>query len=266
MGDELHAFDACFRPIADEKGVVQFIVPSGFDITPRIRAEKRLQQTTDRLLFLSRRLLEILETERRQLARELHDEIGQALTAAKINLQTVQRYPEPDTIVERLDESIAVVDNALMQVRSMSLELRPPLLDDLGLDAALRWLAEQQSRRAGLRIELQGAATTRYPSEVETACFRVAQEALTNVVRHARARSVVMKLEAIGGMLHLRVKDDGGGFDVQAARRRGMTGDSLGLVGMEERAILVGGEIEWHSAPGATEVHAWFPLDREASA
>jgi signal transduction histidine kinase len=231
------------------------------------RSFDAIRLASERTQSLSRQLLEIQETDRRQLARELHDELGQALTATKINLQSLQRYPEPATIAARLGESIVIVDRALGQVRSLSLELRPPLLDDLGLAAALRWLADQHACRAELRVEFRSsAADARFDAAVETACFRVAQEALTNVVRHAGARHVTIELQALEDMLHLRVIDDGAGFDVPAARRRASKGASLGLLGMEERVLLAGGGIEWRSSPGqGAEVHAWLPLPRPAA-
>lgn len=236
------------------------------DITSRRESETKLQLANDRLQALSHRLLEIQETERRQIARELHDEIGQVLTATKINLQSLKRYPEPATITDRLSESIGIVERALGQVRSLSLELRPPLLDDLGLAAALRWLADQHAHRTGLRVEFRSSAVdARFDAALETACFRVAQEALNNVVKHAGARHATVELQTQSDGLHLLLSDDGTGFDVLAARLRAAHGASLGLLGMEERATLAGGGIEWRSTPGkGTEVHAWFPLQQPA--
>jgi len=192
----------------------------------------------------------------------LHDEIGQALTATKINLQSLQRYPEPATIAARLGESVGIVERALGQVRSLSLELRPPLLDDLGLAAALRWLTDQHTRRTDLRVEFRSSSVdARFDAAAETACFRVAQEALNNICRYAGARHVAVELQVRDGGLHLLVSDDGAGFDVPAARLRAAQGASLGLLGMEERATLAGGGIEWRSTPGrGSEVHAWFLL------
>lgn len=264
-GGRRASIDLTLHPLRNGFGDVHYIVLSAVDITERRAAERLLRDTSDRLLLLSRRLLEIQESERRQVARELHDEIGQALTAAKITLQTLQRYPDPSAVDLRLDDGIAVIDRALTQIRSISLELRPPLLDDLGLGAALRWFAEQQQKHTGLSIEFRGATAARYDADLEIACFRVAQEAVNNVVRHARASHAVMTLETGQGMLHLRVRDDGVGFDTATARRRAAGGESLGLVGMEERSMLVGGGIEWSSQAGSTEVHAWFPVGGEES-
>ncbi|HWY77283.1 MAG TPA: PAS domain-containing protein [Verrucomicrobiae bacterium] len=225
------------------------------EVSVRKRVEEALQT-------LSHRLLELQETERRHLARELHDEIGQGLTALKINLQAVQRLGEAAQFAPRLLDSIGIVDRILKQVRDLSLDLRPSMLDDLGLCAALRWYADQQGQRAGLRIQFACAdLDTRLEPAVETACFRVAQEALTNVVRHARASKVLVRLETDGPSLHLAVCDDGAGFDPEKLRRHPDPDSRLGLLGMEERASLIGGRIEFRSAPRqGTEVHAWFPL------
>ncbi len=237
-------------------------ITSLIDITERKQTEEALQQAHHRLQSLSHRLLEIQETERRQLARELHDEIGQALTATKINLQSLRKFPDPAALAVRLEDSTAIVERAIGQVRSLSLELRPPLLDDLGLGAALRWLFDQHSQRAGLRVDFNGGLLdTRFDGVVETAAFRVAQEALSNIVKHAMAERISVGLEVQDGWLHLRVRDDGAGFDVAARRDKASQGASLGLISMEERAGLAGGGIEWTSgANEGTEVHAWFAL------
>jgi PAS domain S-box-containing protein len=238
------------------------------DVTERKRSDEMLRQSNDRLRSLSGRLLDIQETERRQLARELHDEIGQALTAAKINLQSLQRYPDPTAVAPRLADGVRIVERALQQVRSLSLSLRPPLLDDLGLAAALRWLVDERARRTDTQVEfLDGVSESRFDAATEIACFRIAQEALNNVDKHSGARNVVVNLQVQHDALHLRVLDDGAGFDVVVARGHAARGASLGLLGMEERAMLAGGDVEWHSVLGrSTEVHAWFPLHMASDA
>lgn len=232
------------------------------DVTERAEAETALRMATERLQMLSRRLLEIQETERRRLAIELHDEIGQALTAAKINLQSLQRFPEPANLARRLEDSVQIVDRAFNQVRSLSLELRPSLLDDLGLASAVRWLTAQHAARAGVALHfVSELGDARFEPAVEIASFRIIQEAVNNIVKHAGATAMTVDLRETGDVLHVRVGDDGAGFDVVAARQRAARAASLGMLGMEERASLGSGNIEWLSAPGLhTEVHAWFPL------
>ena len=150
----------------------------------------------------------------------------------------------------------------LEQVHDISLDLRPSILDDLGLEPALRWYTERQAALVELKAEFHGGSLEqRLDPVIETECFRIAQEALTNVVRHAQAKSVTVELREEDGQLHLRVRDDGVGFDVAVVRERAVRGTSLGLLSMEERAVLAGGRLEFNSAPGrGTEVHAWFPL------
>jgi signal transduction histidine kinase len=234
------------------------------DISEHKQAEAALRQTNERLQELSRRLFQVQEDERRHLARELHDQMGQALTAAKLNLQAAQRLEERGLIARKLDDGIAVLETLLQQARQISLDLRPPLLDDLGLVPALRWYLDQQAQRAGLRIEFfADPALERMSPEIETACFRVAQEALTNVVRHARAQTVSVELHRTPEALHLVVRDDGIGFDVMTAEQ----GASLGLLGMRERVALLAGEMDCKSAPGrGTEIHAFFPVRTRSDA
>jgi signal transduction histidine kinase len=225
------------------------------DIGDRKRAEEILET-------FSQKLIETQEGERQRVARELHDEIGQVLTAIRLNLNAVQHSLNSSPVAQKLDESMAIIDRALQQVRELSLDLRPMALDDLGLVAALRWYVDREAQRRGFAPEFSAGDLERLPPELETACFRIAQEALTNVVRHAKAKYVRVELSQSGDELHLIVRDDGIGFD--PAGIGGSPSDvKLGLLGMRERALIVGGTIEVVSAPGkGTEVHSRFPLKR----
>jgi signal transduction histidine kinase len=222
----------------------------------------QVQAGRERLEALSHRLLAAQETERRRLARELHDEIGQTLSMVKIDLQAMQHLAAAAALEAYLVESIAIVERALQQVRSLSVELRPSLLDDLGLVPALRWYIDRQAQRAGLVANfVADSLAARLPAELETACFRVAQEALTNVLRYAQARRLEVELRRHEAELELVIRDDGVGFDVPAALARATGGASLGLLGMQERALLVGGQLEIESRLGqGTEIRASFPL------
>ena len=159
-------------------------------------------------------------------------------------------------------ESIALVDGAIARMRELAQDLRPPLLDDFGLEASLRWYVEREAKRAGLACRLAlGPLARRPPATAETTCFRVAQEALTNVIRHAQARSVEVEIRETHGMLDLVVRDDGQGFDVAAARTRAAQGGSQGLLSMQERVALVGGTLDIDSSPGrGTAIRARIPL------
>lgn len=224
--------------------------------------EQERQRSSQKLQALSQKLVEVQESERRQIARELHDEIGQSLTAAEINLQAALRMKGCSGLERRLEDSIRAVERVLEQVHDLSLNLRPSMLDDLGLEPALRWYTHRQAELTGLRAEFRADPLEgRLNPLIETECFRVAQEALTNVVRHAQATSVSVELTKTDGQLELSVRDDGIGFDVNSLRDKAVNGASLGLLSMEERASLAGGGLELRSIPGqGTEVHAWFPL------
>lgn len=227
------------------------------------RLFEEVKVSREQLQRLSHRLIEVQEAERRTIAGELHDEIGQALTIVKMNLQAVQRLSGNTETESYLSETVASVEHALDQVRNLSLDLRPSLLDDLGLVAALRWYVARQTRLAGFVLhfsadELGGRLTP----ALETACFRVAQEALTNVVRHAQAHEVWVALHC-QGELCLTIRDDGVGFNVAAAQAHAAHGGSFGLLGMRERVGIVGGRLTISSSPGhGSQIHACFSLQR----
>jgi PAS domain S-box-containing protein len=220
-----------------------------------------------RLRLLSRKLIGAQEAERRRIAREMHDEVGQTLTALKLQLQALGAVTGAagagGEAEARLGECVVTVEQTIAQVRNLSVDLRPSLLDDLGLVAALRSYAARQSGLSGVAISMASDESEPRPGpDVETSCFRVVQEALTNVIRHARARSVRIELKQGEGRLRLTVRDDGVGFDLSEARARASRGESLGLLGMHERVALLGGSFRIDSAPGqGTTVRAAFPLE-----
>ena len=255
-------------PLRDANGNVTALVGVTRDITNRRNAEQNqkqiensLRETSERLRRLSESVLAMLEADRRRVARELHDEIGQVLTAVSINLKVVQSKAH-ESLWPRLDESMKIVDRALQQVRNMSLELRPSMLDDFGLEAALNWYVRGFEERTGIRTQFVAAAPGYdTPETIRTTCFRVVQEALTNVARHAKAQNVLVELRPDSESIRLLIQDDGLGFDHQAAMVRASLGASLGLLGMQERAQLIGGELEIESKPGrGTTVAVWLPL------
>lgn len=223
------------------------------DITERKRAEQALRS-------YSRQLIEAQEAERQHIARELHDQIGQVLTAIRINLQSVGNSCDTGESRSLVDQGVGLVDAAIDQVRNLSFELRPSLLDNLGLTAALRWYCDQYTQRTGIRIRSVSNLSERQirlRQELETACFRIVQEALTNVVRHARAENVFIDLTQVDHQIVLSVKDDGIGF-IGKTNRGAAT--SLGLRGMKERALALGGTLKIVSGPAqGTEIRASFP-------
>ena len=239
-----------------EKGKPVGVQGVARDMTERKRAQEALRT-------YSQRLIEAQEAERQVIARELHDEIGQVLTVVRINLQSLQHSAQSGSQPSSIDDSLIIVDEALDRVRELSLNLRPSVLDNLGLSSALRWYVDRYARRSGIVADLQSDLEDgrRLGVELETACFRIVQEALTNVVRHARATRVLVRLTRSNGNLDLEIKDNGVGFNVDALLKASPPVWALGLRGMEERAIAVQGHLEIESTPmRGTEVRASFSL------
>ena len=250
--------DVGYDPLRDDEGEICGAVVSIRDITERHAVEQALEESNRRIRVVAQRWLDAQEVERRRIARELHDEIGQSLTAVKIMMSSASPAPAKD--------GVQLVDSLINTVRALSLDLRPSLLDDFGLMPALKSHLNRQSVRSGIDMNFESVGEIgRFSAEIETACYRVAQEALTNVIRHARAQHVAVKLTHDHGVLRLLVRDDGVGFDV--CSYTGLESrESFGLLGMRERVELVGGEIEIESAPGSgTEVRARFPLPETAA-
>jgi PAS domain S-box-containing protein len=217
----------------------------------------------EQLEILSQRLIELQESERRHVARELHDEIGQQLTGLRFLLDTVQSAPS-QVAAERLGEAAVVIQDLLGRVRNLSLELRPAMLDDLGLLPALLSLFDRYTRQSGVRVEFEHAGLDeRLSGELETAAYRIVQETLTNVARHAGVNEVTVRAGRDAGVLRVQVTDHGAGFECDGVLRTRQTG---GLAGMRERAALLGGSMTIESAPGAgTRLTAEFPCPRTKS-
>jgi PAS domain S-box-containing protein len=243
--------------IRKPSGEPDFAVGILQDITARKKAEaerERLHQAVAEsraeLEVLSRRLIEAQEVERSHLARELHDEIGPVLTTVNLTLEAVRARAAPDA-ADRIDESRRVVDRAIEQVRGLSLDLRPASLDLLGLEPALRAYLTRQAAHGGLALAFTSSlGDERLPPTLETVCFRVVQEATTNVLRHARATWLDVDLHRTDAEVRLTIRDDGAGFEISGVRERVLRGEGFGLVGMRERVQLFGGRIDVESAPG----------------
>lgn len=227
-----------------ENGVMIGVQGIARDITERKLAQDALQ-------MFSRQLIQAQEDERRRIARELHDQIGQILTAVKMNLYTVQRFGLGSEASSYMKDNIEAVDEALCLVRDLSIDLRPPVLDDLGLVTAIGWYVDRYTKRTGLNVDVVielADPNERFTRDLETACFRIAQAALTNVVRHANASQVIVQLSKTAKTLTLVVKDNGVGFDLKSLRKRASRAATLGLISMQERAHAAGGTIEINSA------------------
>jgi PAS domain S-box-containing protein len=230
----------------------------GQDITERKRAEDQLNASFNHLRALTARLQSIREEERKRVAREIHDDLGQSLTSIKIDLASLIRALPADQISEsaKAESILRLVDQTIQSVRRIATELRPGILDDLGLVAAVEWAAEEFAARSGTRLWLDlPREDLVIDQESATAVFRIFQETLTNVTRHAQATQVEVHLGKEGGSIVLEVRDNGRGMNEDLA-----TAGSLGILGMRERALLLKGKLTIHSAPGlGTTVTVWIP-------
>jgi len=212
------------------------------------------------LSTLSRLLVKAQEAERRSLARELHDEIGQALTALKILLEMAASDTNGSSAIRHdLAVAVSIVTDLMARVRDLSLNLRPALLDDFGLRAALEWCIQRFRLTTRIEVDFTYSVTSkRFPQEIETAAYRIIQEAITNAARHAQVGRVEVSLHEGKNVLELEICDQGVGFNVDAAMSTEMSAGLLGLVG---RISLLGGTTNIVSMPGAgTQVIAQIPL------
>lgn len=240
-------------PLWGSDGDFQGIIESIHDVTERVRAEEALQQYAEHLRALTAQLAEVAEAERQRLARELHDQVGQRLTALGINLNIIRTQMSEETgdaIRSRIDDSLSLVEQTVERIRDVMARLRPSVLDDYGLVAALHWYGEQSARRTGIAIVVEGEEPVpRLATHVESALFRIAQEALTNVAKHAQATNVMVTMQVQGEIVRLVITDDGIGFDPTPRVEPG-GGHGWGLLTMAERAEAVGGCCRIQSVPG----------------
>jgi len=229
------------------------------------RAEKSkalMEEAFAGMRNLTARLELAKEQERLVLARELHDELGQMLTAAKINLQIAGRNPADAANGKRLQDSVDMIDQMIRQVRDISLSLRPPLLDAAGLVPALEYFLGALEKRSGIPIRLDAEDAGKGASpEVRTTVFRIIQEAVNNAIRHASASSIHVSLRTRGSSIEISIRDDGCGFDAGAIEQRIRRGEHLGLLGMYERVLGAGGSFRLESEPGeGCVIHATVPV------
>jgi PAS domain S-box-containing protein len=254
------AVNVSSAPLLDANGSVKGAIGILEDITERKRVEEEREQLLDqlrrareRMQELSRRLVESQEAERRDLSRELHDEVGQNLTALSLNLNIIENLiPEKvaKKIKDRVDDSQKLVEETVVRIRDVMARLRPPVLDDYGLFAALNWFGKQFEERTGIAVTLSGdELADRFPLKTETALFRITQEALTNITKHARASQVTLTLESRDDGLRLIIADNGMGFDPEVHHQPG-TRPEWGLINMRERALSIGGQLQVETAPG----------------
>lgn len=255
-------------PLFGKEGRICAGVITNQDITAFKRTQDDLARTRNELEALTADLIEVRERERQRIARDLHDGVGQGLSALKMALAGARARVGDATGGSAIDQAVAIADELMTEVREIARALRPPQLDDLGLVAALRWHVDRSVRASGLASRFIGnLGEARLPGEIEVAAFRIAQEAISNAVQHGHAHAVTILLSRHDRTLELRVEDDGIGFDPQQRLADGR--HHLGLIGMRERIQALGGEFILDSIPGSgTVVRALFPLpdDNAASA
>lgn len=253
-------FQGVVRDITERKAAEQAIAEA---LAAERAARAALQASEARLRGIGERLVAVQEEERRHLARELHDEIGQSLTALNLMLSFAPTLPS-EQAATRLRDARAQVAEIIAKVRQRSLDLRPGLLDDLGLLAALEWYVARYTRQTGIKVNFIAATLElRLAPEIELTAYRIVQEGLTNVARHAEVAEVRLRVWVADDRLMLQVEDQGRGMEVDAALA---AGTSSGLVGMRERVSLLGGELTLNSEPGqGTLLLADLPLRPRAS-
>jgi PAS domain S-box-containing protein len=249
-GGEEFPVDASISQLDTAQGKLYTVILR--DVTERVRAQEELGA-------FAAAAHAIRESEKTRVARELHDELAQSLTALKMDTIWVRDNLQaaPSRAGERLDVMLSMLDGAVASTRRIAADLRPLLLDDLGLAPAIDWLAGSFTQRHGVPVDLELDEDLELPEPYATAVFRIVQESLQNVAKHARAEHAWVTLASDGRTVSLEVKDDGIGFDVNAPR----AATSLGLMGLRERAQLLKGEVELESAPGeGTAVRVQIPL------
>lgn len=254
----LYPEEMSITPVRDARGTISHFIAIKQDVTEKKRAEAELRE-------LSGRLLRVQDEERRRLARELHDTVAQALAALVLNLS---RFQEPEMVLgpevqKVLGSCLGLAEQCARELRTFSYLLHPPLLEELGLGSALRNYVAGFTERSGIAVELEAPPVElRFPAEVELALFRVAQESLANVHRHASSARARLRLRVENGELRLEISDEGRGIPPPLLEKfeRGSAGLGVGLAGMRERLRQLGGRLEVSSTPPGTTVRATLPL------
>lgn len=230
------------------------------DITEKVEIDNKLKEYLEEIRMLTSHLQEIREEERKNIAREIHDELGQQLTVIKMEIAwAIRKLKQPEKQKVKLEGLLETIDSTMRSVRRICSELRPTLLDDLGLVAALQWHAGQLRSSTGIKIYIDAPEEIdNLPADIKTGMYRIFQESLTNIMRHAEAKKVEIQLIVENKMIILHIKDDGKGFDILASSKK----KTLGILGMKERSLNMGGEYIIGSYPGkGTSVMVSIPLN-----
>lgn len=230
------------------------------DISERKKAQEVMEETSEQLRQLTAHLLNVREEERKRIGREIHDELGQQLTAIKMDVAWIDKKtaPENEAFKTKLKNVITLLDGGNQSIRRILNELRPVILDDYGLLEALKWQGQQFTKNTGIPISFKTTETQiKIKEEIATCVFRVFQEALTNITRYAKAGKVVISLDIDEDNVLMNIEDDGKGFDPELTK----TKKSFGILGMKERVVSLNGNFELFTAPGSgTKIRISLPL------
>lgn len=247
-------------PVNNADGKITGYIGIILDVTERKEAESKLKERSEQLRELSRHLQNVREAERMNIAREIHDELGQQLTGLKMDIAWLMKKASQDdpVIKTKFDDTLLLIDGMVRSIRRIATELRPSIIDDLGLNAAIEWLISEFSERLDIDIEYENKFNDKnMPSDISIGLFRILQESLTNIAKHAGAKKMKIKIEQLDNAVQLIVQDDGIGFDTKI-KQADLT---FGLLGIKERTGMMQGECNIFSKPGeGTTIEIKIPL------
>jgi signal transduction histidine kinase len=252
------------QPIVDEQGQFKgsFAIVTG--INERKRAEEALKHSEKQLRHLSTQLLTAQETERKRISRELHDELGQALTVMKLRLGFIRKHlsKEQNGLQEECDRGIDYIDEVIENVRRLSRDLSPIILEDFGLSAAIKWLINNFARGHNIKVSLETLdVDSLVPHNSQTVVYRIIQEALTNIAKHAMAKKVSVEIVRVDESLSITVEDDGQGFDIIHILKKSPEEKGLGLATMKAHAQMLEGTLGiWAEQGRGTRVSLTIPI------
>jgi signal transduction histidine kinase len=258
IGILLSFFSGPISPLPDdERKLIKGLADQAGIAIANASSFEQLRASRERQQFLARKLVKVQEDERRSLARELHDEVGQMLTGLQFTIKSAMSQSNEEQR-NKLDQAQIIVTAIISQIRELSINLRPSLLDDLGILPTLEWYFNRYEAKTGITVNFKHENLgQRYNTDFETAAFRIVQEALTNVARYAETVTVDVKMVVRGSVMDIEIRDEGRGFDPAALGRN----QSLGIEGMRERAYVLGGLLEIQSEPGeGTRIQASLPI------
>ncbi len=268
--DGIHNWLVNKFPIPDKDGRPALIGAVGIDITLRRRAEEALRESEQRLRFLTSQLLSAQERERKRISMELHDELGQSLAVLKLQIRAIERGLGDDQqdLKEGCVELLLYLDGVIDDIRRLSRDLSPAILEDLGLQSALKYLINGVSKHYTVSHAFEVEDLDQlFPAEAQIIIYRIFQECLTNISKHAGATEVSIAVKEHDGLISLMIEDNGAGFDPAQVLARRATGRGLGLAALDERARMLGGTLEIRSQPGAgTRMTCVIPVDQERRA